>query len=78
MEGPLQGEPAVYEELFDLKNDPEETTNLAMGDTNTQMLEKMRTVWKKEIKNARGSDAPQVLRYTSDSESERGMIIDPK
>ena len=78
VEGPLQGEPAVYEELFDLKNDPEETTNLAMGDTNTQMLEKMRTVWKKEIKNARGSDAPQVLRYTSDSESERGMIIDPK
>lgn len=78
VEGPLKGEQAVYEELFDLKNDPDETSNLAMEDSYTKVLEKMRVVWEKEIKMARGDHAPMVLRYTADSEAERGLIIEPK
>ncbi|RTE54012.1 acetylglucosamine-6-sulfatase [Arenibacter aquaticus] len=78
VEGPLNGEQAVYEELFNLKNDPDETTNLAMDDAYTEELEKMRLVWEREIKLARGEDAPMVLRYTADSEAERGLIIEPK
>lgn len=78
VEGPLNGEQAVYEELFNLKNDPDETTNLAMEDIYNKVLLKMRTVWEKEIKMARGDHAPMVLRYTADSEAERGLIIEPK
>ena len=78
VEGPLKGEQAVYEELFDLKNDPDETSNLALEDIYTKVLEKMRAVWEKEIKMARGDHAPMVLRYTADSEAERGLIIEPK
>ena len=78
VEGPLNGEQAVYEELFNLKNDPNETTNLAMEDIYNKVLLKMRTIWEKEIKMARGDHAPMVLRYTADSEAERGLIIEPK
>ena len=77
-DGPLNGEPAVYEELFNLKNDPKETTNLAGDTANTSKLEELRKIWKTEITNARGTDFPKVLRYTSDSEGERGVIIEPK
>lgn len=39
----------------------------------------MREVWAKEIKNARGTEPPMVLRYTADSEAEKGgKIIQPK
>ncbi|SHF83431.1 Arylsulfatase A [Arenibacter palladensis] len=78
IEGPIRGEQAVYEELFDLKNDPDETTNLAMIDVHAKVLEKMRTVWGMEIQKARGEDPQLVLRYTADSESERGLVIEPK
>ena len=78
VEGPLQGEKAVYEELFDLENDPDETTNLAGVAEHASVLEKLRTVWKEKITFARGNEAPKVLRYTSDSEAERGVIIEPK
>ncbi len=77
-DGPLNGEPAVYEELFNLKNDPKETTNLASDASNKNKLEELRKVWKTEITNARGNEFPKVLRYTSDSEGERGLIIEPK
>ncbi|TMU57709.1 acetylglucosamine-6-sulfatase [Flagellimonas algicola] len=78
IEAPLQGEAAVYEELFDLKNDAQETTNLANETGHKDILEKMRKIWVNEINNARGAEPPQVLRYTTDSESERGVIIEPK
>ncbi|MEP2240429.1 MAG: sulfatase-like hydrolase/transferase [Maribacter sp.] len=78
VEGPLQGEEAVYEELFDLENDPYETTNLAAVKEHTSTLEKLRGVWKEKITFARGDDSPKVLRYTTDSEAERGVIIEPK
>ncbi|WP_276166166.1 sulfatase-like hydrolase/transferase [Zobellia alginiliquefaciens] len=77
-DGPLQGEPAVYEELFNLKKDPKETTNLASDASNQSKLEELRKVWKTEITNARGTEFPKVLRYTADSEGERGVIIEPK
>lgn len=78
IEGPLNGEPAVYEELFNLKNDPNESTNLITDVSNKEIAEKMRSIWEKEIKFARGEGSPKVLRYTSDSEAERGVMIEPK
>lgn len=78
VEGPLKGEPAVYEELYDLKNDPQEVINLINETSNLEILQKMREVWEKEIKYARGIEAPKVLRYTADSETERGVVIEPK
>jgi len=78
VENPIKGEPTVYEELFNLKNDPQETTNLAANESNLEVLEKMRSVWKKEIQFARGNEAPKVLRYTIDSQSEKGIVLEPK
>ncbi len=78
VEGPLQGEATVYEELFDLRMDPDETTNLANEASYAEKLIEMRTAWQKEIRYARGEGFPKVLRYTADSETERGFGIEPK
>ncbi|WP_282160546.1 sulfatase-like hydrolase/transferase [Ulvibacterium marinum] len=78
VEGPLQGEATVYEELFNLRTDPDETTNLANDTLYVTKLVEMRTVWKKEIQYARGKGFPKVVRYTADSESERSFGIEPK
>lgn len=78
VEGPLRGESAVYEELYYLKNDPNETTNLIADTSRAEILKKMKVVWEKEIKFARGEGSPKVLRYTTDSEAERGVMIEPK
>lgn len=78
VEGPLQGEATVYEELFNLRTDPDETTNLANDALYVTKLVEMRTVWKKEIQYARGKGFPKVVRYTADSEAERGFGIEPK
>lgn len=67
IESPLEGEPPVYEELFDLSKDPHETTNLASDPAQAERLAMMRKVWKEQITFARGSGAPKVLRYTIDS-----------
>ncbi len=74
-EGPLNGEPAVYEELFNLKNDPHEANNLAGDLSKARVLDKMRTAWAKKIKYARGEGAPLVLRNTKDSQLESGGPI---
>ena len=71
IEGPLNGEPAVYEELYNLKNDPDEQYNLANSLANADILNKMRDVWYKTIRRARGNEALNVVRYTMDSEAER-------
>lgn len=78
VEGPLNGEAAVYEELYHLEKDPQETTNLAYDVSYQKQLQQMRGIWKKEIGYARGTSTPEVLRYTADSEAERGIVIDPK
>lgn len=78
VEGPLQGEATVYEELFNLRMDPDETTNLVNDASYSAKLIEMRTVWKKEIQYARGKGFPKVIRYTADSEAERSFSIEPK
>lgn len=78
IEGPLQGEVAVYEELYHLAKDPDETTNLAGDARYAQKLGQLREVWAEKIKQARGTEPPMVLRYTADSEAERGVMIEPK
>ncbi len=78
VEGPLEGEKAVYEELFHLKSDPDETTNLATNEAYSHIIQEYRAIWKSQIINARGKAAPKVLRYTADSETERGHLIVPK
>lgn len=72
VEGPVNGEPAVYEELFNLKNDPHEVHNLAANPANSGIMERMRKAWAKKIKFARGEGAPLVLRNTKDSQLESG------
>ncbi|NJB35198.1 sulfatase-like hydrolase/transferase [Croceivirga sp. JEA036] len=78
VEDPLQWEKPVYEELYYLATDPKETTNLAAKTAYQDKLKDMRSIWAKEIKNARGTEPPMVLRYTADSEAEKGKIIQPK
>ncbi len=78
IESPLNGERPVFEELYNLENDPDETTNLADDPDFQGSLERMRGVWASEIKMARGAGKPRVLRYTADSEAERGLMIEPK
>jgi len=78
VEGPLKDEPAVYEELFHLSEDPGETTNLASHLEFGDVLTRMRLEWQEQITAARGEGQPHVLRYTSDSEAERGVMIEPK
>ncbi|MFD2255127.1 sulfatase-like hydrolase/transferase [Luteolibacter algae] len=72
VEGPLNGEPAVYEELYHLAKDPDETTNLAADPAHSGQLEKLRKVWELEIKKARGEGKPEIHRYTNDSMAESG------
>ena len=71
IESPLKGEEVAYEELFQLKTDPDEQINLAYEKKYLKKLEQMRSVWKATIKKARGSEKPKVVRYTKDSEYER-------
>lgn len=74
-ESSLQGEPAVYEELFHLTNDPEETTNLAKLETYQDKLNEMRKDWFPELKYARGEGPPKVNRYTIDVQLEAGKKV---
>ncbi|WP_298537539.1 sulfatase-like hydrolase/transferase [uncultured Algibacter sp.] len=67
VESPLNGEQPVYEELYHLKNDPNELINLINETKYSEVLSKLRETWGFEITNARGTDAPKVLRYTIDS-----------
>lgn len=78
IEGPLNGEPAVYEELYHLKNDPDEQHNLANDKVHTEKLEEMRYVWSKTLIKARGTEALNVVRYTMDSEAERTQLVKPE
>ena len=68
VEAPLKGEKPVYEELYHLTEDPQETTNLAQDDTYKSVLKKYRETWTTQIREARGEGPPRVLRYTKDSE----------
>lgn len=67
IEAPLKGEPAVYEELFDLSQDPGELNNLAGLSDYEAQLKMMREAWLEQIRYARGTGKAEVLRYTVDS-----------
>ncbi len=66
VEAPLKGEQPVYEELYHLKSDPQETANLVGKKRYKKLLRKFRIVWREKIKYARGQDKPQVVRYIKD------------
>ncbi|MEM9849790.1 MAG: sulfatase/phosphatase domain-containing protein, partial [Bacteroidota bacterium] len=70
VEAPLAGEKVVYEELYHLAEDPDEVYNLVDNPRYQQTLERLRAAWAVAIKTARGSGAPQVLRYTVESRME--------
>ncbi|MGQ1784809.1 sulfatase-like hydrolase/transferase [Saccharicrinis sp. GN24d3] len=71
VEGPLNGEEPVYEELYNLKNDPQEVKNLVNKEQYIDILNELKEAWKVAIKEARGSGKPKVLRYTADSMMEK-------
>jgi len=75
VEVPLLGEIAVYEELFDLKSDPQETNNLIYDNSLDRILNELKEACGNQLKLARGEHAPRVLRYTHDSEMERRLKI---
>lgn len=62
-ESPLKGEQPVFEELYNLKNDPAELHNLIQDKQHSAVLEKLKQAWAVEIKNARGVGAPKVNRH---------------
>ncbi|MEQ6121223.1 sulfatase-like hydrolase/transferase [Reichenbachiella sp. MALMAid0571] len=70
IEASLQGEEPVYEELYNLKNDPSESNNLIKDEQYSIQLREMRQAWKEEIMFARGMGTPEVLRYTTESNNE--------
>lgn len=78
VEGPLNGEPAVYEELYNLLQDPHEAKNLAQDPNYKNKLEEMRLAWQKKIKYARGTGDPKVYRYTKDSDLEEAVLVKPE
>ena len=69
-ESSLQGEPPVYEELYDLKNDPDELKNVIGDASLSPVLNRLQDAWKTKLTEARGTGAPKVLRFTADSESD--------
>ena len=71
----LNGEPAVYEELYHLANDGDETTNLAGLAEHQAKLVQLRQQWLPILKAARASGAPKVVRYTVDAQMEIGKEL---
>ncbi len=69
IDSPINGEQPVFEELYNLKSDPQETANVIEAPENEQKLSELRKAWKDQITQARGNEKPRVLRYTSDSSS---------
>ncbi|MGQ1910347.1 sulfatase-like hydrolase/transferase [Marinifilum sp. RC60d5] len=75
VEGPLNGEEVVYEELYNLKEDPQEMNNLIGNEKYTDKLEMLREQWGVLIKEARGTEKPKVVRYTADSMMEKYGVV---
>ncbi|MEN8118387.1 MAG: sulfatase-like hydrolase/transferase [Bacteroidota bacterium] len=53
---PLLGEDPVYEELYDMRNDPLETKNVADDSENKEVLDKFRNRCDSLLKNAKGDN----------------------
>lgn len=69
-EASLEGEPPVYEELYDIKSDPGELHNLVDDSTRAETLQRLKKAWEQKLTEARGTGTPKVLRYTADSEKD--------
>jgi hypothetical protein len=54
----IRGEPAIYEELYDLKNDPHEKHNLADDPEYQDQLKRLRRQCQTMVQNAYGDDPP--------------------
>ena len=78
IESSLNGEPAVYEELYHLKTDPKEKNNLINNPDYSKELKIMRLAWREKINYARGDSKAKILRYTIDSKAEKGNISMPE
>lgn len=66
VEGPLNGEAAVYEELFHIGDDPLEVKNLVDDLKYQHILEELRSAWWSALTFARGEGSPKVYRNTVD------------
>ncbi len=62
----IYGEEPVYEELYNLKNDPKESTNLIGNNCHAKLLEQLREECDNQLKIARGTGAPKVYITTVD------------
>lgn len=60
LDASLNGEQPVYEELFNLKNDPDETTNLAADPAHWAKLDELRKVCQQRVREARATPYPVV------------------
>ncbi|MFR9651477.1 MAG: sulfatase-like hydrolase/transferase [Rikenellaceae bacterium] len=60
------GEEPVYEELYNIKDDPYEAVNLITNNYNASLLEKMREECDNQLRYARGTGAPRVNVITLD------------
>jgi len=78
IESSVNGEPAVYEELYHLKTDPKEKNNLMNNPDYSKELKIMRLAWREKINYARGDSKAKILRYTIDSKAEKGNISMPE
>jgi arylsulfatase A-like enzyme len=52
----IKGEQPIYEELYDLENDPHETTNLAQSSQHTETLKKLQTRCQTLVTQAKGNN----------------------
>lgn len=64
VERPLRGEQPVYEELYNLQEDPSELHNKIHNPELQNIVEQLRIQWKKGITFARGKNPPKVYPYT--------------
>ncbi|NMH87952.1 sulfatase-like hydrolase/transferase [Flavivirga algicola] len=75
IESPLNGEKPVYEELYNLRDDPAELNNLIYKPEHKNVLKTLKSAWINKIEFARGEEAPKVNRYTIDSQLESNKKV---
>ncbi len=65
---PLNGEKPVYEELYNIKEDPKEAINLIGANQYADLVEELRKECDKQVRNARGTGSPRVYVDVPDYE----------
>ena len=60
LDASIKGEAPVYEELYDLQNDPDETVNLADNSKYRKMLNRMRKACQDQLTRARGPQSSSL------------------